>query len=113
MSSASQQTVRQENVSNRRKFKNKPKEISNFFFNLTKCLATAKGDAGLAGAKPAKGDHRRSKSGEATLGALRNDMNKNIPFQLLMGNFRRKRIIETLKKAQAGKISFDERQDIL
>lgn len=68
---------------NRRKFRNAKDEICNFFQNLT------------------KSKHQRSKSG---------DNPKNIPFQLLMSNFRRKKILETLKNK---KISFEEKNEIL
>ena len=56
-------------LENRRKFKNATEDIGNFFQNLTKTK------------------HNRAKSNDAT---------KNIPFQLLMSNFRRKKILETL-----------------
>ena len=69
---------------NRRKFRNAKGDISNFFNNLTK---TTK--------------HKRAKSGENA---------KNIPFQLLMGNFRRKKILDTLKNKQ---ITYDEKNNIL
>ena len=38
---------------------------------------------------------------------------KNVPFQLLIGNFRRKKIIDTLKKSVRGKISQDEAKEML
>ena len=46
----------------------------------------------------------RSKSGENA------ETGKNIPFQLLMGNFRRKKILDTLKNKQ---ITYDEKNNIL
>ena len=63
---------------NRRKFKNSKHEICNFFNNLTK----------VGG---------RSKSGDAVKKKGKMSQNvDNIPFQLLMSNFRRKKILETL-----------------
>lgn len=38
---------------------------------------------------------------------------KNVPFQLLIGNFRRKKILDTLKKSVRGKISQDEAKEML
>ena len=77
---------------NRKKFKNARGDICTFFQNLTELNM--------------KKSKRRSKSGEVQ---QKNDA-RNIPFQLLMGNFRRKKILETLKDT---KLSHDEKNDIL
>ena len=69
---------------NRRKFRNARGDICNFFTNLTK--------------------HKRAKSGDDKKGTV-----ENIPFQLLMGNFRRKKILETLKSKKTN----DEKNEIL
>ena len=71
-SEASSQLSRPRELSHQGRSKQVRKEISNFFYNLTK---------------------KRSKSG---------DGRDNIPFSLLIGNFRRKKILQTLKQAAKG-----------
>ena len=63
-----------------------------------------------------KGGSKRSKSDDAVKKSKRvnaKDKSANIPFQLLMCNFRRKKIMQVIKDAQEGKMSFEERDSIL
>lgn len=80
---------RREDRDNRRKFKNARGNICTFFQNLTELHRKQK----------------RSKSGDVPKNKA-----KNIPFQLLMGTFRRKKILETLKD---NRMSYDEKNEIL
>ena len=74
----------------RREFKNAKDDIKRFFENLTKVASTEK----------------RSKSGDS----IKKRGPANIPFQLLMGNFRRKKIIDTLRDKS---ITYKDKTEIL
>lgn len=106
---------KQETVDCHRKYKNSPKEISNFFFNLCKQAnqkGVKKGERSRSDGAP--GSQKLTKSSKMlqklTGGS---EAAHNIPFQLLMCNFRRKKILEVLQDAQAGVITFEERDHLL
>jgi len=98
---------KQETIACHRKFKNSPKEINNFFFNL--CKFKDKKDQKELSHKRSKSGGQPTKSTQSLASmAGKSRASEHIPFQLLMSNFRRKKILEVMQEAHAGKISFDE-----